>query len=305
MIEIRTILCPIDFSDYSRRALQYAVAIARGYESTLIVLHVSAAGPGSQVSDSSISRTRTPGDRDRITAEMSRFVQGANTPGIPVEMIVRKGTAADEILKQGVRADLLVMGTHGRSGFDRLIVGSITEKVLRKADCPVLAVPRGGPDTVPAPPVLFERILCPIDFSDCSLHALNYALSFAQPAGARLAILHVMVYSMEAEAPEMYETLVSDSRLSVADFRRRCEAYSRERLAAAIGDAVGARGTVETILAAGKPYREILRVAAEQQADLIVIGIHGRGAADLMFFGSTTQHVVRQAHCPVLTVRKG
>jgi nucleotide-binding universal stress UspA family protein len=103
----------------------------------------------------------------------------------------------------------------------------------------------------------------------------------------------------------MYETLVSDSRLGLADLRRRFEDHSRERLASAVADAVGtSSATVETTLGVGKPYREILRVADEQQADLIVMGVHGRGPADLMFFGSTTNHVVRQARCPVLTVRK-
>jgi nucleotide-binding universal stress UspA family protein len=276
------------------------VAIAGGHKSTLVVLHVNPAGAGSQVSDSPIAGPPTPGD---LTDEISRFVQTAKTAGIPVDVVIRKGIAAPEILKQAVRADLLVMGTHGRSGFDRLILGSTTEKVLRKADCPVLAVPRGVPD-IAAPAVVFQHILCPIDFSECSLHALNYALSFARTAGARLTALHVMVYSMEEEAPEMYETLLSDSRLGLADLRRRFEAYSRDRLAAAVGDAVGAPSTVETTLAVGKPYHEILRIAAEQHADLIVMGAHGRGPANVMFFGSTTNHVVRQAHCPVLTVRK-
>jgi nucleotide-binding universal stress UspA family protein len=301
MIDIRTILCPIDFSDHSRRALQYAAALARAHKSTLVVLHVNAAGAGLQLSDSPILGTPT---RD-LTAEASRFIQMAETAGVPVEVVIRKGTVAEEILKQAIGSDLLAMGTHGRSGFDRLILGSITEKVLRKAVCPVLVVPRGSPDSVPAAPVTFERILCPIDFSYCSLHALNYALLLTRSAAARLTVLHVMVYSMEDEAPEMYETLVSDSRLGLADLHRRFEDYSRERLASAVADAVGTPSTVETQLAVGKPYREILRIAGKQQADLIVMGVHGRGPADLTFFGSTTYHVVRQARCPVLTVRKG
>jgi universal stress protein A len=165
-------------------------------------------------------------------------------------------------------------------------------------------VPRGVSDTGASPPAL-ERILCPIDFSDCSRQALDYAVPFARTTGARLAVLHVMVYRMEEEAPEMYETLVSDSRLGLADLHRRFEDYSRERLASAVADMAGASSTVETHLTVGKPYREILRIAGEQQADLIVMGVHGRGPADVMFFGATTNHVVRQAHCPVLTVRKG
>ena len=88
-------------------------------------------------------------------------------------------------------ADLVVMGTHGRSGFERLVLGSVTERVLRKSACPVLTVPKGIPD-VATPPVLFNRIVCAVDFSDCSMHALNYAMSLAQEADAHLTVVHVI-----------------------------------------------------------------------------------------------------------------
>lgn len=294
MIAIRTILCPIDFSEYSRRALDHAVTIARWYESTITALHVCPIVPVAAYAA-----------REQLMAEVTRFVEAENAPGVPIEIMIGEGDVANEILRQAnaLGADLLVIGTHGRSGFDRLVLGSATEKVLRKADCPVLSVPRRVPDAVPAAPTLFKRILCPVDFSDCSLNALHYAMSLAQEADARLTVLHAMVYHLEEEAPEMYETLIADRHLSVPEFRSRCEEHSRERLAAAVPDAVRAYCIVETMLATGKPYREILRVAGEQQADLIVMGVQGRGAADLMFFGSTTQHVVRQATCPVLTLR--
>jgi nucleotide-binding universal stress UspA family protein len=93
-----------------------------------------------------------------------------------------------------------------------------------------------------------------------------------------------------------------DEHLSVADFRRRREDSARERLAQAVPEAVAAYCKVNTMVSSGKPSREILRIAAERQSDLIVIGIQGRDAADLLFFGSTTQHVVRHATCPVLTL---
>jgi len=311
MIEIKTILCPIDFSDYSRRALDHAVAIARWYDSTITAFHVYAVPPPAAYgleSPPPVGMVLTPADRERLTTAMARFVETANASGVPIEIAIGQGTsAANEILQQAnaMRADLLTIGTHGRSGFDRLVLGSVAEKVLRRADCPVLTVPRQVPDAVPVAPVVFKRILCPIDFSDSSMHALNYAMSLAQQADANLTVLHVMVYDLEIEAPEMYETVLADRRLSVTDYRRRCEEYSRERLRTAVPETVGAYCTVEVLQATGKPYREILRVAAEQQTDLIVIGVQGRTAPDLMVFGSTTQHVVRQATCPVLTIRKG
>jgi nucleotide-binding universal stress UspA family protein len=309
MIEIRRILCPIDFSDYSRHALDYALAIARWYESTITVMHVFSAVPVAAYAPGAPgfeSIVLTGADRDQLLVGMKRFIETESTEGIPIEAIIREGSAAGEILRQAadLKADLLIMGTHGRSGFERLLLGSITEKVLRKATCPVLTVPRRHPDAVPATPVLFKRILCPVDFSDCSMQALNYAMSLAQEADAHLTVMHVMASGLEA-TPDMYDTVITDDRLSLADYRTRREEDARQRLKEAVPETVAAYCRVDTIVSSGKPSREILRIAADQQTDLIVIGVQGRGAADLMFLGSTTNHVVRAATCPVLTLRRG
>jgi nucleotide-binding universal stress UspA family protein len=307
MIEIRRILCPIDFSDYARHALDHALAIARWYNSTITVMHVFSAAPVAAYAPGSpgvqsIALTRA--DRDQLLVEMKRFVETECAPGSPIEPMIREGHAATEILSEAaeLHADLLVMGTHGRSGFERLLLGSITEKVLRKAGCPVLTVPRRHPDAVPATPVLFRQILCPVDFSDCSMRALTYATSLAREAHARLRVLHVMTYGLEA-TPDMYDTVITDDRLSLADYRRRREEDARQRLQEAVPESAAAHASMDTMVSSGKPSREILRIASEQHSDLIVLGVQGRGAADLMFLGSTTNHVVRAATCPVLTLR--
>jgi universal stress protein A len=188
------------------------------------------------------------------------------------------------------------MGTHGRAGFVRLVLGSVTEKVLRQAPCPLMSVPPHAPDGTPAPP-LFKRILCPIDFSDSSMQALLYAMSLAQEADAQLIAMHVMEFPQD----------MSEGRYPILNFdeyRRQYEQDSRERLEQAIPETVRAYCRVDTRIAAGTAYREILRIAAEQQSDLIVIGARGHGGVDRWFFGSTTSHVIRQAACPVLSLRK-
>jgi nucleotide-binding universal stress UspA family protein len=101
----------------------------------------------------------------------------------------------------------------------------------------------------------------------------------------------------------MHETVLAGPR-SLREYITLAEEEGRARLADAVPSQVRGSTIVDTVLAAGKPYREILRVAAEHRADLLVVGVHGRGALDRMFFGSTTQHLVRQASCPVLTLRK-
>jgi nucleotide-binding universal stress UspA family protein len=242
----------------------------------------------------------TPKDRERITAEIAGFVEPHGASEVPIDMTVSEGDAADEILRQAAAlpADMIVMGTHGRSGFRRLLLGSVTEKVLRQARCPVMSVPHAVADTGIAPaPVLFKRMLCAVDFSDCSLNALNYALSLAQEADAHLVVLHVREWPGEWAEPLGFANV---------DWDAMRQAYEREglaRLQDAIPDSVRAYCTVDMQVVEGKPYQAILQAAAEQRSELIVMGIHGRGAIDLLFFGSTAQHVVRQATCPVLTLR--
>ena len=191
-------------------------------------------------------------------------------------------------------ADLVVMGTHGRGGFERIVLGSVTEKVLRKLTCPVLTVPphAGKTPTVPGP---FTSILCATDFSNASLHALEYAMSLAQEAGSTLTVVFSLQWELEDEA-ELQAPVVSEYRLMR-------EADSQKRLDALVPKSVRDVCKVETVMATGKASREITRIADNVMADLIVMGVHGRGVVDLTLFGSTTHYVIRHAHCPVLTVR--
>jgi nucleotide-binding universal stress UspA family protein len=307
MIEIRRILCPIDFSDYSRRAFDHAIAIARWYESTVTVLHVfstapvAAVGPGPVVLEPIVL---TAADRDQLLADTKAFAEAEGAPGITIDAAVRQGDTAGEILEEAtsMKADLLVIGTHGRSGFKRLLLGSVAEKVLRKAGCPVMTVPKRLPDAVPAGPVLYKRILCPVDFSESSLHALKYAISMAQEADGQLTVLHVVAHEFENTA-DMAD-IGYDAGMTIRDFLKEREEALRRRLQEAVAGATEFC-SVESLMTHGKPWREVLRIAAERQSDLIVMGVQGRGAADLLFFGSTTQHVVREASCPVLTLRRG
>lgn len=176
-----------------------------------------------------------------------------------IETVVREGAAAAEIAQEATRinADLLVIGTHGRSGFERLLLGSVAEKVLRKATCPVMTVPGRLPDAGPADPVLFKRILCPVDFSQSSLHALKYATSMAQEADGQLTVLHVVEHEFgsKTEMPGAYE-----SGMTMGEFLKEREDAMRRRLQ---DIAAGAPEfcSVKSVSAHGKPWREVLRAA--------------------------------------------
>ena len=175
-----------------------------------------------------------------------------------------------------------------------MMLGSTTEKLLRKAPCPVLTVPARAPDAAPIG-ALFTRVLCAVDFSPVSLKAFALAESLAGEAGARLCVMHVLepVSVFEPVAAAGAEAAVG------ADVRRD----ARHRLEELISGDTRAFTDVAEVVAAGKPYREILREASDQRSDLIVIGAHG-GRLGLPAFGSTTNHVVREATCPVLTVHE-
>lgn len=295
MIRIAQILCPVDLSEISQHALDHAAAVARWYEARLTVLYVFANLPTLDLPPLVLEDS----DRERLTAAMREMT--ARVPsGLPLDFRIQEaGYVHDEILAQipATHADLLVLGTHGRSGFQRLFLGSVTEKVIRKASCPTLVVPPRAPDVSPDAPVQFRRILCPIDFSESSLDALAYALNLAGEADARLTLLHVIdIPAVVSEEPAVFEA-------DLDRIRQAADTNARQRLHGLIPDDARTFCTVETAIVEGRAYPEILRQAAERQSDLIVMGVRGRGAADRLLFGSTTHHVIRAATCPVLIVR--
>ena len=142
-----------------------------------------------------------------------------------------------------------------------------------------------------------QRIVCPIDFSPASLRALEYATNLAAPHGPGVIALNAI--ELFADGGGMREELALDT----PDFRAELRRSALARLHEAVPEALRSRCPVVDTVVLGKAWKEILRVADEEQADLIVMGVAGRSTADLLLFGSTTQHVVRQATCPVLTIR--
>jgi nucleotide-binding universal stress UspA family protein len=307
VIEIRQILCPTDFSEASRRALDHAVAIAKWYDSKLTILHVSpvqpviAVGVGAAVIPPVFLTAEA---RQQLLTSMQKSAEAEVGQAVAFETELTEGNPVTEILDKAaaLHADLLVLGTHGLSGFDRLVLGSVTEKVLRKAACPVMTVPPHQPDVVPVSTALFRRILCGVDFSECSLHALEYALSLAQEADAHLTVLNALERLFPPVGPGEADA-VRDPALR--GYFEMVEADHRMRLQQAVPDEAGRYCRIERRLEPGTAYREILRVAHEDKSDLIVLGVHGRGAIDRVLFGSTAQQVVRYATCPVLTLRQG
>jgi len=298
VVEFKRILCPVDLSELSVRTLAYAGAIASWYDAHLTALHVvpSLTPMDVRTGVEPVSMVY-PLSRDEVLEQLRQTVAAAGLGEGTVALTAEAGEAAATVVDQAVamRADLVVMGTHGRSGFDRFFLGSVTEKVLRKAPCAVLTVPPHAPAT-PPPEVALRTILCPIDFSSAALEAFGFALDLARRSDASIVLVHAIEFLAEEE-PREY------AHFNVPEFRSYLLEDARQRLESLISGEPRLNRGVRTVVVVGRAHHGILHIAADEGADLIVMGAQGRGGAALALFGSTTQQVVRGATCPVLTVR--
>jgi nucleotide-binding universal stress UspA family protein len=291
MLRIEKILCPVDFSEYSARAFDYARSLAQHYGAALLLQHVV------QPLTSTYPYYAFPDAINEVfwqlesSAEerLSELTAGFAEDGFEIKRFVHKGTAPECILAfaEYQSADLIVMGTHGRQGFDHFAMGSVTEKVLRKARCPVLVVRRPTHDFVnPADsddPVRLKKVLYCTDFSEYSDRALTYALSLAMEYNAELTLLHVI------EDPP-------------ADGLQDAIANSTRRLEELVPSEASDWCKVLTAVRVGKPYQQVLQVELENETDLVIMGVRGRNAVDLALFGSTTHRVIQLGSSPVLAV---
>ena len=296
MAAIKRILCPVDFSEFSSHALDSAVAIARQQHAEVTALYVIP--PPQSVYpivgvEGFIPYVYSDEELRGFQKSLEHFVAAVDYPvtAVSVEALV-----VDEILKRAadLRADLIVMGTHGRTGFDRLLLGSVAERVLARTKCPVLTVPRRAPDVRPTATRLFRNVLCPIDFSPSSKLALKYAETLARE-GAKLTVLHVTEQLPAWQLVPAVATGAADDPLVVLE-------HARDRVHSAVPADIRRSAGVESLVSAGDAGEEILRIAAAIHADVIVMGAHA-GRAGVLGFGSTTHDVLREATCPVLTFK--
>lgn len=289
MTAIANVLCPIDRSDVSRRAIRVAVGLAASHGARLRVIEVIESGRPIMTDGTPLFELQEP-SRAALEEELNWFVAPLVSADVPTDIQLRQGSIVTEILREAeaLTAPVIVMGTHGRGGFERFVLGSVTEKVLRKAPCPVLAVP--APEVTPEPSADFRRIVCALDFSDASSSALAYSTLLATPTAANVSLLHVLEWPFgEPSGPGPIATL-----------RENLEAEARDQLAALATD-VDAR-VAERVVRGGKPSREIVAFARERDASLIVLGRSGRGAVNQAILGATAHHVVREAPCAVMVV---
>ncbi len=293
MLTLSRVLCPTDFSEVSTKAEAYATALAEHYGASLHLLHVDPPMPiMAPYGEIPVDVRLFEEQREQALADLAAAGDRARAAGVDTTTSVRGGHPAREILTviEEQTADLLVLGTHGRGGVEHLLLGSVAEKIVRKAPCPVMVVP---PAAHPESGVLFKRILCPVDGSVASAAAVAFALSLARETDGDVVLLQVV---------EPVPASGEFGALDAAEYRRIGEAHAQTVLSAAVSAEVRAWCRVREVIAHGKPSERILDAATAERADVIVMGVRGRGAIDVLAFGSTTNDVIRRSACPVLAV---
>lgn len=296
--EVRLLLAT-DGSRGSAIAADYAFSLARSWGASLTVMNVLEFQPGLDP-ENSVNQLYLTELMKQATNELIELKARAVDRGISAHTRIATGIPSEEVLSAAVEdtPDLIVVGTRGRSGLKHVLLGSTAERIIRGAPCPVLAVraqPYGEEQAVGSrrDPTHLERILVPVDFSDCSLDALEYAALVAQRSKASLQLLHVLEpisYGLDFTLPHKAK-------------RDSIKAGHTKRLSDLVSALTSAGILSEFLMLGGLPTDSILDAARKQPADLIVMGTHGRRGLSHALFGSIAESVLRKSSCPVLMVR--
>jgi nucleotide-binding universal stress UspA family protein len=299
MLTVNRILFPTDFSPGSERALDTALALAQEFGAQLHMLHAVVLhaddpnDPAHHFPDAEEIRNRLERTADQ---RMESGIAARSIGSLDVQQSHRRGlSVAPTILEHALEVDpdLIVMSTHGRRGFENVLLGSVTEEIVRFASCPVLTVRSG--EEAPAFPSA-APILVPVDFSEHSRQALTLAREFAATFGAGIHALHVF------ERPIHPEIYLGGMPLDSPDFRT-VEGSLREALATFVEETQGPEVPTSLHVVEGRAVPTILDFVVENEVGLVVIATHGLTGLAHVLLGSVSEKVVRRATCPVLSVK--
>ncbi len=295
----KAILLATDFSPPAELAYAYAAGLARALHAGMLILNVLEGPPGldREFPVNTLFLKQLKEESDRELAKVSRM---AEKDGIACKsrQVYGQPAACVSTVAGEARATMIVMGTHGRTGWDRLLLGSTAEAVVREAPCPVLTVrlPANGESCGISGSVQIERVLVPMDFSEFAQEAFEYAAMLAKQFGAKVSLVHALE---EAAYP-----------LDFALFGVTEATALRGKILAALHklDAVLKADGVDTkvVCDVGTPAEVIVKEAGRAALggkSVIVMGTHGRRGLNRLALGSVAEYVVRYAACPVFTVK--
>jgi nucleotide-binding universal stress UspA family protein len=296
-VEIKTIFCATDISDFSNHAVSWGIALAQEFSAKLYVCHVVDFPTSITYGDGPIFFVDQ--QSQAISNANHQLKQLVGDKKVQWEPLVTIGHAGDEIsrLAKEKGADLAISATHGRSGLKRLILGSVTERLMRTLHCPLLIVrgPKHDLNILSEQGVKFNKILVGCDFSEDSALAFQHGLSLAQEFQSELHLVHVM-------EPLVYMDTFKISVEYGEDLQVDLQTQIKDKLQKMVPTEAFHWCTPKTALLDGPSHEELIRYAKINKMDLIVLGVRGQGVVERLFIGSTTDRVVRQTPCPVLSV---
>jgi nucleotide-binding universal stress UspA family protein len=294
-VSFKNILLATDFSDASEKAFNYATTIARLHGSKIYVVHVIPPEPTYFIPELPVDRPRHEEER-----RMASLASRSELKQIVHETVLRAGSVwsvlCAVIHEQNI--DLVVLGTHGRGGLKKLVLGSVAEEVVRRASCPVITV---GPhiDVPSSTSGEFHRILFATDFHLASAKAFEYAFLLANQSQAKLILLHLMP---PAALPGPGRTFYNEK--AVDEWQARVRASTKEKLEQLLPASVKLWSEPEYVVGFDFMAEGILKAAAEQKADLIIMGANRPISAKVSAhaLGAVSYEVICHSKCAVLTV---
>jgi nucleotide-binding universal stress UspA family protein len=302
-LEIRNVLVPIDFSEPSLQALEFALPLLKQFRAELHLVHVFE--PDYPLASMAVMPLIIPelevGERVRrhLRVAAKKYSVDLRRENIHT----RRGRPFEEIcrLARDKSVDLIIAATRGNTGLKHLVLGSTAERVVRYSPCPVLIM-RGVDRRKKASHngksrlvLRFEKILVPIDFSDCSMKGLAYAKALAKQCGSKLVLLHSV-------ALQYYVTNVEYARYDLPLLMQQTEKATRNQMRDLIEKTDWDGIEVESLMQIGHAGQQVCARAIDHHADVIVTSTHGTTGFEHILLGSTAEYVVRHASCPVLVV---
>lgn len=289
--KFKTILVPFDFSEYSLKAVELALHFGERFGSKLTLMHVITLfqNDNAKVSQVQGMKELVKKQEKQIYQDMLEHLGSFNSRGVKIDTSIKRGFSPAESILESISEDmydLVVMSTHGRTGLQHLLVGSTTEKVVRHSSIPVLTAHQFVENYD------FKNILVPVDFSEYSKRAVDYAVPLANRYDADLIFLNVIEHELYPIANETNMDVILEVD---PDIQTRSTGNLKEFVGIEEDYASYA-------ITNGRAHRQIVDYSKEMDIDLILMATRGLSGLEHMLIGSTTERVVRNSACPVLTI---
>ncbi len=294
-LKIQTILVPLDFSEESLRALDYAGPLAKHFGAAIHLVYVYEGEHQFSSIASAIALISGQWMASKLQTEGQHRVPGAIDAK---NCHVRSGRPFQEIAASAkeLKADLIVIASHGYTGYKHLTFGSTAEHLLQYADCPMLVVRPGMADPVQSgrQNIVLQKILVPVDFSPCAREGARYASVFATGVGADLLLAHVINPSFGPEN--------GDGRMDCSQLCATARIEANDKLDQLVNFLPLVNISAETEVLIGTPTETLIEETKRADIDMVILATHGLTGLRYALLGSVAERMVRRASCPVLVV---